>query len=173
MKTCFHRRILWGFVFLFLFRCPPLFDLLVRVLMGYLAGSRALLSQYLQAHPASRTEGLAVEQEREELRAALVTAQESAAIQILLEVCVKTAQDQVSSCNVEIQIIWMRLTGLVRVALSTSPTNYERKAAALKREIRHFHVAFVQRRPRNEQKSVMHVQSCCCTDSRCRSRRCF
>lgn len=76
------------------FRCPPLFDLLVRVLMGYLAGSRALLSQYLQAHPASRTEGLAVEQEREELRAALVTAQESAAIQILLEVCVKTPQDQ-------------------------------------------------------------------------------
>ena len=76
-------------------RCPPLFDLLVRVLMGYLAGSRALLSQYLQAHPASRTEGMAVEQEREELRAALVTAQESAAIQILLEVCVTTAQDQV------------------------------------------------------------------------------
>ncbi|KAL9980911.1 hypothetical protein ACROYT_G009553 [Oculina patagonica] len=76
------------------FRCPPLFDLLVRILMGYLAGSRALLSQYLQAHPASRTEGMAVEQEREELRAALVTAQESAAIQILLEVCVKTTQDQ-------------------------------------------------------------------------------
>ena len=63
--------------------------------MGYLAGSRALLSQYLQAHPASRTEGMAVEQEREELKAALVTAQESAAIQILLEVCVKTPQDQV------------------------------------------------------------------------------
>lgn len=63
--------------------------------MGYLVGSRALLSQYLQAHPASRTEGLAVEQEREELRAALVTAQESAAIQILLEVCVKTPKDQV------------------------------------------------------------------------------
>ena len=63
--------------------------------MGYLAGSRALLSQYLQAHPASRTEGVAVEQEREELKAALVTAQESAAIQILLEVCVKTPQDQV------------------------------------------------------------------------------
>ena len=47
----------------------------------------------------------------------------------------------------------MRLTGLVRVALSTSPTNYERKAAALKREIRHFHVAFVQRQQRNEQKA--------------------
>ena len=67
----------------------------------------------------------------------------------------------------------MRLAGLVLVVLSTSPTNYERKAATLKREIRHFHVAFVQRRRRNEQKSVMHVQSCCCTNSRCRNRRCF
>lgn len=37
---------------------------------------------------------MAVEQEREELRVALVTAQESAAIQILLEVCVKTPQDR-------------------------------------------------------------------------------
>jgi len=76
------------------FRCPPLFDILVRVLMGYLAGSRALLSQYLKSHPAPKTEGAAVEQEREELRAALVTAQESAAMQILLEVCVPTAQDK-------------------------------------------------------------------------------
>lgn len=72
-----------------------MFDILVRVLMGYLAGSRALLSQYLQSHPAAKTEGAAVEQEREELRAALVTAQESAAMQILLEVCVPTAQDKV------------------------------------------------------------------------------
>ena len=30
-----------------------------------------------------------------------------------------------------------------------------------KREIRHFHVVVVQRRLRNGQKSVMHVQSCC------------
>ena len=29
------------------------------------------------------------------------------------------------------------------------------------REIRHFHVLVVQRRQRNIQKSVMHVQSCC------------
>ena len=32
---------------------------------------------------------------------------------------------------------------------------------ATKREIRHFHVVVVQRRLRNVQKSVMHVQSCC------------
>ena len=30
-----------------------------------------------------------------------------------------------------------------------------------KREIKHFHVVVVQRRQRNEQESVMHVQRCC------------
>ena len=49
-------------------------------------------------------------------------------------------------------------------------------------EIRHFHVVVVQRRLRNVQKSVMHVQSCCFANiklllfcrSRClRRRRCF
>ena len=47
-------------------------------------------------------------------------------------------------------------------------------------EIRQFHVAVVQRRQRNVQKSVMHVQSCCFANlnlralvcrSRCRRRR--
>ena len=33
--------------------------------------------------------------------------------------------------------------------------------SSTKREIRHFHVLVVQRRQRNIQKSVMHVQSCC------------
>ena len=48
-----------------------------------------------------------------------------------------------------------------------------------KREIRHYHVVVVQRRLRNAQKSVMHVQSCCFANlnllgfcrSRCRRRR--
>ena len=33
-----------------------------------------------------------------------------------------------------------------------------------KREIKHFHVVFVQKRERNAQKSVMHVRSCCCAN---------
>ena len=33
--------------------------------------------------------------------------------------------------------------------------------SSTEREIRHFHVVVVQRRLRNVQKSVMHVQSCC------------
>ena len=50
--------------------------------------------------------------------------------------------------------------------------------SSTKREIRHFHVVVVQRRLRNVQKSVMHVQSCCfaninlllCRRSHCRRR---
>ena len=33
--------------------------------------------------------------------------------------------------------------------------------SSTKREIRHYHVVVVQRRLKNVQKSVMHVQSCC------------
>ena len=33
--------------------------------------------------------------------------------------------------------------------------------SSTKRELRHFHVVVMQRRPRNAQHSVMHVQSCC------------
>ena len=51
--------------------------------------------------------------------------------------------------------------------------------SSTKREIRQFHVVVVQRRERNVQKSVMHVQNCCfaCLNllpfcrSRCRRRR--
>ena len=51
--------------------------------------------------------------------------------------------------------------------------------SSTKREIRYFHVVVVQRRQRNVQKSVMHVQSCCFANlnlllfcrSRCRRRR--
>ena len=37
---------------------------------------------------------------------------------------------------------------------------------ARKRENRHFHVVVIQRRQRNVQKSVMHVQSCCSANSK-------
>ena len=51
--------------------------------------------------------------------------------------------------------------------------------SSTKREITHFHVVIVQRRLRNVQKCVMHVQSCCFANinllvfcrSRCRRRR--
>ena len=39
--------------------------------------------------------------------------------------------------------------------------------SSTKREIRHFHVVVVQRRQRNVQKKVMHVQSCCFANQTC------
>ena len=52
--------------------------------------------------------------------------------------------------------------------------------SSTKSEIRHFHIVVVQRRQRNVQKSVMHVQSCCFANiilllfcrSPCQCRRC-
>ncbi|EDO44556.1 predicted protein, partial [Nematostella vectensis] len=78
------------------FRCPPMFDIVVRVLLAYLAASRTMLSQHLHTQQAPRTNS-AVEQEREELRVALVAAQESAAVQLLLEICLPNEQDKQSS----------------------------------------------------------------------------
>ncbi|XP_048582667.1 integrator complex subunit 2 isoform X2 [Nematostella vectensis] len=81
------------------FRCPPMFDIVVRVLLAYLAASRTMLSQHLHTQQAPRTNS-AVEQEREELRVALVAAQESAAVQLLLEICLPNEQDkQEESCS--------------------------------------------------------------------------
>ncbi|XP_031555845.1 integrator complex subunit 2-like isoform X2 [Actinia tenebrosa] len=85
-----------------IFRCPPVFDILVRILRGYLAASRTMLSQHLQANPVTKRASSSnysstncnMEQEREELRIALVAAQESAAIQLLLEICLPSKLDK-------------------------------------------------------------------------------
>ncbi|KAK3730826.1 hypothetical protein QZH41_009941 [Actinostola sp. cb2023] len=86
-----------------IFRCPPVFDILVRILQGYLAASRTMLSQHLQANPVTKqpqsgfsnsTSACNREQEREELRVALAAAQESAAIQLLLEICLPSKLDK-------------------------------------------------------------------------------
>ena len=82
-----------------LFRCAPIFTVIIRVLMGYLAASRAMLNQHILANSnpsrnTSNTSGSKAEQEREELKAALLSAQESAVVQILLEVCLMTPEEK-------------------------------------------------------------------------------
>lgn len=74
------------------YRCPPLFDILLRVLNGYLTASRSVLNHHLLSNPVipgskPQPEIVLAEQEREELKSALIGAQESSALQILLEVC--------------------------------------------------------------------------------------
>uniref|UniRef100_A0AAY4CIZ7 Integrator complex subunit 2 n=1 Tax=Denticeps clupeoides TaxID=299321 RepID=A0AAY4CIZ7_9TELE len=81
------------------FRCPPLMDITLHVLNGYLLASKAYLNAHLketadlerQTQPVSNL-GLtgqpdAPDVTREELKNALLAAQDSAAVQILLEVC--------------------------------------------------------------------------------------
>ncbi|XP_028396376.1 integrator complex subunit 2-like [Dendronephthya gigantea] len=82
-----------------IFRCAPIFTVITRVLMGYLAASRAMLNQHILANSnpgpsASGTSCSNPEQEREELKSALLAAQESAVVQILLEVCLKTPEEK-------------------------------------------------------------------------------
>jgi integrator complex subunit 2 len=67
--------------------------------MGYLAASRAMLNQHILANSnpvrsTSSTSCTNTEQEREELKSALLAAQDSAVVQILLEVCLQTPEEK-------------------------------------------------------------------------------
>lgn len=88
------------------FRCPPLMDITLHMLNGYLLASKAYLNAHLketaeferQGHTVSNL-GLggqpdAPEVTREELKNALLAAQDSAAVQILLEVCLPSPQEE-------------------------------------------------------------------------------
>ena len=84
----------------FNFRCTPLFDVVLRILSAYMDASRAFLAHHLQSHPltpANRTiqsSSNNSEVEREELKSALISAQESAIVQILLEICLLTEEER-------------------------------------------------------------------------------
>lgn len=71
--------------------------------MGYLAASRAMLNQHIMANsqPSQSTGNTVnIEHEREELKCALLSAQDSAVVQVLLEVCLLTPEEtQVSGIS--------------------------------------------------------------------------
>uniref|UniRef100_UPI00358EB64C integrator complex subunit 2 isoform X1 n=1 Tax=Myxine glutinosa TaxID=7769 RepID=UPI00358EB64C len=77
------------------YRSPPLMGVMLRVLAGALAASKAYLVAQLRAtsDPDARSTPLGVaategpDVTRDELRSALLAAQDSAAVQILLEIC--------------------------------------------------------------------------------------
>ncbi|XP_058645992.1 LOW QUALITY PROTEIN: integrator complex subunit 2 [Onychostoma macrolepis] len=89
-----------------IFRCPPLMDVTLHMLNGYLLASKAYLNAHLketaeferQAQTVSNL-GLSGQPDtpevtREELKNALLAAQDSAAVQILLEVCLPSPQEE-------------------------------------------------------------------------------
>ncbi|NP_001025696.1 integrator complex subunit 2 [Xenopus tropicalis] len=94
-------------------RCPPIMDITLHMLNGYLLASKAYLNSYLKetadqdmkpspnntAALAGQVE--AMEVTREELKNALLAAQDSAAVQILLEICLSAEEgkDQNPACS--------------------------------------------------------------------------
>ncbi|KAK9504230.1 hypothetical protein O3M35_010608 [Rhynocoris fuscipes] len=81
------------------FRCAPLLSVLLRVLQSCLAASQSQLSRHLLDNPlqdksSSEKGGPCSDAEREELRTALVSAQEALAVQILLEACMESSEDK-------------------------------------------------------------------------------
>ena len=77
-----------------------LLELTLRNLQAYLLGSRAHLSEHIATTQNTEKPGQVVNlQEREELKNALVAAQESAAIQILLESCLPLQDEKVKAFN--------------------------------------------------------------------------
>ncbi|XP_063125463.1 integrator complex subunit 2 isoform X2 [Rattus norvegicus] len=96
-------------------RCPPLMDVTLHMLNGYLLASKAYLSAHLketaeQDRPSpNNTVGLvgqtdAPEVTREELKNALLAAQDSAAVQILLEICLPTEEEKAKAANSDISL---------------------------------------------------------------------
>uniref|UniRef100_A0A8D1N4F6 Integrator complex subunit 2 n=1 Tax=Sus scrofa TaxID=9823 RepID=A0A8D1N4F6_PIG len=92
------------------YRCPPLMDITLHMLNGYLLASKAYLSAHLketaeQDRPSqNNTIGLVGQTDgpevtREELKNALLAAQDSAAVQILLEICLPTEEERAKGVN--------------------------------------------------------------------------
>ncbi|XP_004707428.1 integrator complex subunit 2 [Echinops telfairi] len=92
-------------------RCPPLMDITLHMLNGYLLASKAYLSAHLketaeQDRSQNSMIGLigqmdAPEVTREELKNALLAAQDSAAVQILLEICLPTKEEKAKRVNAD------------------------------------------------------------------------
>ncbi|XP_066551754.1 integrator complex subunit 2 [Amia ocellicauda] len=89
-----------------IYRCPPLMDITLHMLNGYLLASKAYLNSHLketsdfdrQTQTISNL-GLSGQPDtpevtREELKNALLAAQDSAAVQILLEICLPTSEER-------------------------------------------------------------------------------
>ncbi|ESO06329.1 hypothetical protein HELRODRAFT_160493 [Helobdella robusta] len=76
------------------FRCPPLMEVLLLILNCFLHMSKTFLSNHIFGTPVLDSNKVTGASDREELRVALVAAQESAALQILLESCLPLSVDQ-------------------------------------------------------------------------------
>ncbi|XP_071945249.1 integrator complex subunit 2-like [Antedon mediterranea] len=85
------------------YRCCPILEVVIQMLTAFLAASRAFLSTHLLANSSTSSSKkqdlfnitpMCTDQEKEELKIALLAAQESTAVQILLEICLPFEGEQ-------------------------------------------------------------------------------
>lgn len=77
-----------------IFRSPDGLLIVLRILQASLAASKTQLTRHIQEKPLFDKDGqIQSEEEREQLKTSLVALQESAAVQILLEVCLSSEND--------------------------------------------------------------------------------
>ncbi|KAM8835256.1 integrator complex subunit 2 isoform 2-T2 [Synchiropus picturatus] len=105
------------------YRCPPLMDIVLHMLNGYLLASKAYLHCHLKEtadfdRQSQTVSNLGVpgqpdtpEVTREELKNALLAAQDSAAVQILLEVCMPTSEEQLMGTDTQSLLGGIRRAG--------------------------------------------------------------
>ncbi|KAL1132582.1 hypothetical protein AAG570_010534 [Ranatra chinensis] len=80
------------------YRCAPVLSILLRVLQSCLAASQSQLARHALDNPLpDKNSAPYTDSDREDLRNALVSAQESLAVQILLEACSETDEDKMIS----------------------------------------------------------------------------
>ena len=80
------------------FSCAAILEIVLYILKACLAASRTMLTRHLQENPIierSQSSQVTNDMEREELRNALIAAQESAAVQTLLEAGLTEAENNV------------------------------------------------------------------------------
>lgn len=78
------------------FRCPDVLEIVLRILQASLAASKCQLARHIldkPYQPNEKPQQIQSENDREELRMTLVASQESAAVQMLLELCLETEED--------------------------------------------------------------------------------
>lgn len=86
------------------FRWPDALSVVLRILQAGLAASKSQLQRHMLDKPIldKTSNGHGVDGEREEFRLTLIYAQETAAVQILLEACLETAEDRkYSPCTLQ------------------------------------------------------------------------
>jgi integrator complex subunit 2 len=105
------------------FRCPDAISIILKILQASLAASKIQLSRHIMDKPLmNKTGPIQTEQQREELKMALVASQESVAVQILLESCLENEEDRISGNDYSLREIRGIICTYIHQTFITEPS---------------------------------------------------